>query len=1014
MPTNALFNAYYDILPRIGVNADHDSRYARVLFKIGGLRGQGTLYEKFEEILSRMGIEIEFDHEENEELYSQHEDSQTDLDVAAGVETPPRDESFEPRGRARRNSESSAWDLENAVKSQPRLRRSSLSSPAKANADIKVRQGVLQETRWVQPGPVGSYRSSSRHEANLHHDVGAWLSSRQEKLSRERGRSVSTHASIRIRRRPHSVSDRHHRGSNPSIPEPEEYQAASEITAVTSGFGGDNTAEFTVPPGHNPLTEAPGSLMQIKASLVIEHNLKIAAKRLLRKWRDEALILAGLNIDRDLRAANHDRKALLRSAFDSWRLHFIENQNIAKTERFFAHLERRAERARSLYLLHKAFTHWANCAYEQVQRTALARRHIIRTRIFNAWRDITAVNELKVRRQVLRKFFFVWKQNHLMISEGIHAAVQKYEVNLVRKAFLEWIQKIWNAKAAAAWSETRKRWALFRWIVVSHKSRENQHNAEETRRLQLSLTAWRVWKFKTDERVRDYQDAEAFYDVRLCLSSLRKWRGETRVIPAKKVVQTDVASRLLKETFAIWLHRSRQEKLAGEIDRMRVLREGWTNWRLKSRLNMLKHIVDRGVIVKTLYQWAYATRIVEFRRRVKAMLLHETFQIWISKWTYSVEHSWLQENLAEAFAVQKAQIRVIRQWYSEMDTRQRLDMAAGEFHRPRLLQKTMLQWSNQSEHVRQLQKWSRDAHFYFMASKTLRRWKSSTESARREKRKLAYGEVRRMTKLNLARTVLQNWKQKAQHVLDLQFHALDTRQNKIVMVGTQIFDYWRAATEGMAELESMCREHILRKRLRIWRDRSNALQALNTEAIFTWQERRQGRAVKRWSFVALQLRAQSNYAYEIREKNARRTFRKIFSYWHLKAIQRHPRKRVLMQVTDHFGATAKAEAWSDFGDDLDVDDWAKGLDEVAVATPIPGYLGTPSKRTERVMAVAARFSTTPKAPLSTPIERQLRAQWSGGALKSGRRGAGRSTLGMDRGFADIADSSTNKEREARR
>ena len=79
LPTNALFNTYYDILPRLGINADHDSRYARILFKIGGLRGEGTLYDKFEEVLSRMGIEIEFDEREPDSD-RQHEDAQADLE----------------------------------------------------------------------------------------------------------------------------------------------------------------------------------------------------------------------------------------------------------------------------------------------------------------------------------------------------------------------------------------------------------------------------------------------------------------------------------------------------------------------------------------------------------------------------------------------------------------------------------------------------------------------------------------------------------------------------------------------------------------------------------------------------------------------------------------------------------------------------------------------------------------------------------------------------------------------
>jgi hypothetical protein len=60
LPTNALFRAYYDILPRLGLDTDHDNRFARILFKIGGLGG-GPLRERFLEVIGKLGIEIAFD-----------------------------------------------------------------------------------------------------------------------------------------------------------------------------------------------------------------------------------------------------------------------------------------------------------------------------------------------------------------------------------------------------------------------------------------------------------------------------------------------------------------------------------------------------------------------------------------------------------------------------------------------------------------------------------------------------------------------------------------------------------------------------------------------------------------------------------------------------------------------------------------------------------------------------------------------------------------------------------------
>lgn len=413
---------------------------------------------------------------------------------------------------------------------------------------------------------------------------------------------------------------------------------------------------------------------------------------------------------------------------------------------------------------------------------------------------------------------------------------------------------------------------------------------------------------------------------------------------------------------------------------------------------------DRSLKLRTIYQWQMVQRIATFQRELNRKHIFEILQAWTENSVRSRERRWSQEDLAESYAAKKTQNSVLRHWYSRMISRKRLEGAALQFHSPRLLQETISRWSKQKERVRQLQQWSRDAEFYFLTSKTMKKWKTSTESAKREKRKSAYAQVRRMTKMNLARGALQVWQQKGRHLLDLQAHAFDTRRNKTIIIGMDIFDRWRGRAEELGELKSLWREHALKKHFSVWKNHSFALQALNTEAIIIWQVRRQTRAVKKWSLHALQLGAQTNCALDIREKNAKRAFRKMLAYWHQKAIQRRPPKHVEQQEAGQLEVTARAETWSDFGE-MEIDEWAGGVDEAVVSTPIPGYLSTPSKRTERAMAVAARFSTTPKAPLSTPFERQLRAQYPGGRPQPLRKALGGSVLRMrEEGFADIAES----------
>ena len=108
LPTNALFHAYYSILPGIGIDADHDSRYARVLFKIGGTRSDGSLYEKFEAVLARMGIEIQFDQENTSE--GEAEGGTTEAGFDQGSDPPLHPDSAPASRRSR------TWSLQGLLR----------------------------------------------------------------------------------------------------------------------------------------------------------------------------------------------------------------------------------------------------------------------------------------------------------------------------------------------------------------------------------------------------------------------------------------------------------------------------------------------------------------------------------------------------------------------------------------------------------------------------------------------------------------------------------------------------------------------------------------------------------------------------------------------------------------------------------------------------------------------------------------------------------------------------------
>ncbi|PVH71162.1 Sfi1-domain-containing protein [Cadophora sp. DSE1049] len=1013
LPTNALFGAYYDVLPRVGVDTDHDNRYARVLFKIGGQRGPATLYEKFEAVLARMGIEIEFDQDNQEdgEQYSQLEGSPAGIEGAAVSERFAPTEDRNAHRKQRRNSESSAWDLGIDLKSQPTTRRNSFSTIGKDHSRVVIEKEIFQRGQQVPlAAQENNAKPSTSKKEDTNHNVGAWLNANYDKPHRTRGRSVSTHGSMRVRRRSTSRDhgEHHHRATTPSVP-PSEYDLTnSEITAATSTFEEEIVPNWTQAVVHRPAPKLE-DLLAIKATLFYQARLESLAKRQLRSWKDRARDLQQDNFGLELIAIDHDQKALSRSAFDSWRHAFLEKRKSAELKRFQARREQQAWESRGNYLLQTSFYHWLHLANFHIHRTALARKLVVSTRVLNAWKDITAVNELKVRRQVLKKFFGVWKRQRAASNDECTQAVQKYEENLVEKVYRVWVRQLWEMKAAKWRADATKRRALFRWIVASHTNWESRNSAEELRRLDLALSAWKIWRARVEEQWRRGQEADAHYHKNLLGSRLIKWRKETKIVPAIITVQSKAAVGTLRDAFGIWKYRARQERQAAAVDRMRILKEALTVWRYKQRSRIIVTRIDHRVAAEAFSFLRLREAGILFLRQQELRQCRAACELWKQRMEVARERRWEQEDLARSLLVRKTQNDVLHTWAFRTESKQRLELAAMEYHNPRLLQSSVTKWSAQARHLQELDRRSQDANYYLVLTKAIKQWKMSAENSRREKRKAAYAQVKRMAKINLVRSVFHTWRDQARHTMSLHSQAAELIGNKIVILGMDLFDRWRARAEEVGELDSLWRENVLQKHFTLWKNRSRAVQALETEAVLTYQERRGSRAVKQWSLLALKLKAQVNYATNIREKNAKKNFRKIFSYWRQKALQNPPGKKVVFADSSQLSTKAKVEAWSEFEEDLEMDEWAKGLDETgAVSTPLPGYLSTPSKRSERVMAVAARFSTTPKAPLSTPFERQLRAQWSGG-LSSLRKPLARSTLGIDKGFADIPENSTNND-----
>ncbi|KAB8294170.1 hypothetical protein EYC80_009610 [Monilinia laxa] len=1055
LPTNALFRSYYEILPRVGIDTDHDNRYARLLFKIGNLRDfNGTLFEKFEEVLARRGITLEFDTDSHEYLRSS---KVTSPEIADNKESDTlyNDENDSPLPR--RNSESGVLDLEKAAQAhadEPKHRRNRSFSPlplgpatpAKVN---ELKSFVSEATRAVSPEPVPEptpqpprTTQKGREERGVN-NVRNWLAASEVEPPPRRRTSVSTQGSIRtINRYPERGAQRGYSSSRVPLHNitNEHQDTSDELTTTTEA------AEAAEQYDSSDVVESKVSVdyLERRAAVINEHYFGIFVTKKLFSWRDQAKERVARNAQLEATASKHDNQALATQAFSGWlemfrerkeakrqlqlaqevaekaeQAHLEAQQKLREMEERFAKLERRAEKLRNNHLKQKAFTHWAETAREKVAITKVAERQMTRSRVFGAWKAHTEANEKKVeeneekaRQFQLGKFFGKWKAKKEEIDAKSNMAAQVAKGNLLGRVFSKMGQEKKVAEFTQRVEQKNKQRALSAWVGKAQAVTEATQLAEDERLLNVVTKTMDTWKDRTEKQVALNEKAERAAKARKLAAAMLQWRREAQLAPAKKTVEASQNARLLKTSLSTWKLHAQQEKQAAEIDRGKILREAFTKWRHQTKLKRLQAVSDDRLVAKAFKTWRLQMQLVILERQKKEEVKSACLEVWFDRAQDSRSRRWEREETARRHDNKNVATYVLKQWYARMNDRAEIEAQAKEFQAPRILGRCLDSMREQLQRVARLNKMANAASYFFTASKALKRWREATAKSKREKRKVAYAKVRRNRKIYLAKDMLSRWREKAREKMAKNEQAREIAHNKTVIIGMNMFDQWKARTEEVAELEPLWKEMVMRKFFNRWKDRAWALQALNIEAALDFQERRETETLRKWSLRAIQTKAMANTAKEVYDKNTRKGHRKMFAHWRYRTAQQRP----IVDIGTPPG-TDTAENWSDFGEEVDMDEITKRLHErdpphrttvsfdpppLNPITPKPGYMATPSRRSQRVLAASARFhSTTPRAPLTTPLERQLRTGIYGSSMPNFRRG--RSTLGMGRGFPDIPE-----------
>ncbi|KAM0549089.1 hypothetical protein ACHAPJ_009544 [Fusarium lateritium] len=838
LPAAALFKAYDAVLPTYGIDPDSDHHLSTFVFRVGGERGDNSLLDKFQTILSRMGIVLEFgdnttasvrtsastspavssasrqshpilrqkigqqDGRQNGQQNGHLTTEEVDVPQPASSpsSTPPEpqprqqdemeysdtdeeDGAYEEMRKAVVSSAMNRWRSLVASRREPAQRIPSFPSiPEEASTDVRNFDHPFQD----RPA-VTSHQALTSAQVN---GVEAYTQTSAREPTDVQARPISAQSFIH---RPLSVLNNAIRSTTAIIQgntlqngqvdgdwhhEDEVPQVQlEEPTKQPEEFQEEpsrHTPTQPVPEVHSPPTVARSNTVTNNEGTIVHHS---APSEQLNDTAPQQQPPEGGPSTPDQQT---DR------------------------EREHSRLLKRASRAREIYLASKVFNHWADRTARRLERDAVARRHMIRFRYFRSWSQAPAVREPTTDH--MRAAVAVKKWQRIVAQEKslqatARAAAQAYELKRVQRILDHWsCQRLEHVGRRMTALRSRKG-VVSRWMSQAANDEALSQAIRTQASLKLQVDAIHKWQDHTERETRLSDTVRRIGDIQHSFTHLREWWDQTEI--SRRATRYRQQLMIEKANFA------------------------FDEWNLRARAQA--------------FQW-----------RREYLQVARVFD----QWFQSAEQDGDMGRRAEGFYEEQAKAKVLR-----------------NFHR---LQRD-------SSHLTRLED---RARLYLGATTMMRVFDRAIKNRKDEDKQYVKRYLRaRYTQVSAARkkrnffTALDRWRALAAEVRLQSDIAHELRAHQESHQRIIVANIWMGqANEDERRLQGAKLQHA-QGWLEAWKEYTTDLEQQDAEAWQLWAAEKQHQCVKSWSIASLQQSGQAHTALEVRKKHERERRNRALQHW---------------------------------------------------------------------------------------------------------------------------------------
>ncbi|UQC74325.1 uncharacterized protein CLUP02_00973 [Colletotrichum lupini] len=941
LATNALFQAYDAVLPLFGIDPEEENHISRLVFRVGGERGEGSLQEKLDAVLSRMGIGLEFGSEGSRALSNNGDDDNEDEDGAGAgyVEAATPQPALTNTDR---DSITSGDESSQEVELAPREPYATLlSSQAQASHHLGY---AASPPRLTRVGLVSNHLDlkSINHNkpAPQSYTPSTAGNTEQSRQSRQSGSGTSVQRGASDTTvQPIEAPYIHPANENETAALPirtkpirtVNWLLPPDTTSISAGTGVGATAPEPVRNGPRAsevmedhvvhVTETRGSREHelstqkpsVHAPPVHESTVQEIAthQATKRKQPVEEPPAGGIEGD-EAKPVIHD-----------------EINGGPDDEARYAVLEWKSTKVKGYLLLLRGLSHWKQHALDKLERMAVARRHILRMRHFDPWELVTAETRIRGRRVFTSRLMASWLRRAGEDLDTEDASLAHAQRNMAQNALRQW--------STSCLSPMEPRFPprtvsihLQQWHSACSSLQGLRSHMENLYEEHGRFRVLRTWSHQAASHLRD---VAAFRRYHIVQGPLHQWHLDSRV----EVFKSKLEIKLVRSCLSRWQSACMAPPIFGQINAL-----------------------SRGIAVDSVSGMA----LPRPRRGVTSLM---------------------------AISDRLLKTKVLCNWQRQASVVAKTSTRTRRFASHRGAHKALEMWHIDVDEKRNLQKWVQRGCFYISVTHALKTWRS--RSAWRSGTRKSYARCRQHVKATFTKGYLDLWKTATRAHVNLGWK---TDQHHIVVEHGRLIHMlklWREESSRDGGTSKLLTAAWVDE----WNGMSQDLAVKEDRVKQAWSVNLKSRWWSQWQSSLLQLKSREYVALDVKERNSKKAVRRLLLHWKgernlstsyqsatLRASLGSSRRgagfvasRTSLPLSRavherHSGPSFRGSRIQEVeptADDDDHDGTGSGPDTDGVVA------NTPTRWTG--MASSVRLpSMTPFAPLPTPFERELRERYN--------------------------------------